>query len=230
MRSESSTHSTELPRVLNLGSGKKYVPGAVNVDVTPATNPDIVHDLNRVPWPFPDSHFREIQAFDVLEHLSDLVAVMEEIHRVCEEGALVRITTPHFSCANSYTDLTHRHHFGFFSLDHFTGVSSNDFYTSRRFRMVSRRMVFHPSLINKVVWRLAERNPQAYERSWAWAFPAWFLYFELAVSKPLADGADLDEEVHFDKAVNASRKSASNDPAAPPFFAATESARSAAGR
>jgi hypothetical protein len=174
---------TKIPRLLNLGCGKKYVPGALNVDITSSTNPDVVHNLDQCPWPFPDSHFREVQAFDVLEHLTDLIAVMEEIHRVCEDGALVRITTPHFSCANSYTDLTHRHHFGFFSLDHFTGDSYNDFYTNSRFRVRSRKMMFQPSLINKLVWRLAERNPQKYEQSWAWAFPAWYLYFELSVLK-----------------------------------------------
>jgi len=220
----------ELPRILNLGCGKKYINGAVNVDVTPATRPDVVHNLNRVPWPFPDSHFRQVQAYDVLEHLTDLLAVMEEIHRVCEDGAIVHITTPHFSSANSYTDLTHRHHFGFFSLDHFTGESHNDFYTPCRFRMVARRMIFHPSLVNKMVWRLAERNPQVYERSWAWAFPAWFLYFELEVSKPNLQGLRSGEEHHFDNAASACLNNASNDPAASPFLAATESARSAAGR
>lgn len=179
--------ATEFARVLNLGSGNKYMAGAVNIDITPATNPDLVHNLNCLPWPLPDSHFREVHAFDVLEHLTDLVAVMEEIHRVCEDGALVRITTPHFSSANSYTDLTHRHHFGYFSLDHFTGESHNDFYTDRRFHMVSRNLIFRPSLVNKIVWRMAQRRPEVYERSWAWAFPAWFLYFELAVVKAGAE-------------------------------------------
>ncbi len=184
---------TGLPRLLNLGSGKKYVQGATNVDITVATNPDVVHDLNCIPWPFPDSHFTEVLAHDVLEHLTDLVAVMEEIHRVCEDGAVVRITTPHFSSSNSYTDLTHRHHFGYFSLDHFTGESCNDFYTDRRFRMNTRKIIFHSSLMNKLVWRLAERRPDAYERSWAWALPAWFLYFELAVVKAKATiGTQVD--------------------------------------
>jgi hypothetical protein len=33
------------------------------------------------------------------------------------------------------------------------------------------------------VWRLANRYPAAYERRWAWIFPAWYLYFELEVDK-----------------------------------------------
>jgi len=37
--------------------------------------------------------------------------------------------------------------------------------------------------VNKLVRRLANRYPAAYERRWTWIFPAWFLYFELEVVK-----------------------------------------------
>ncbi len=67
---------------LNLGCGHKHLPGAINLDITTATSPDITHDLNVRPWPFPDNHFREVHAYDVIEHVDDVVAVMEEIHRI----------------------------------------------------------------------------------------------------------------------------------------------------
>ena len=39
-------------RVLNLGSGKDLsISGAVTIDKNPCTSPQIVHDLNKVPWP-----------------------------------------------------------------------------------------------------------------------------------------------------------------------------------
>ena len=171
--------------VLNLGCGRKPDPRAVNLDVTPDTRPDVVHDLNVRPWPFPDDRFGEVRMFDVIEHLGDLLAVMEELHRVCRDGAVVKITTPHFSSANSFTDPTHRHHLGWHSLDYFTGEHMHSYYTRVRFRTRARSLVFHPSLANKLVRRLANRWPAAYERRWAWLFPAWFLYFELeAVKEP----------------------------------------------
>lgn len=172
--------------VLNLGSGRKHVPGALNLDLVSDTGPDVIHDLNVRPWPLPSGQFREVLAHDVVEHLDDIVATMEEIHRVSRDGAVVRITVPHFSCANAFTDPTHRHYFGWFSLHYFTGEHQFSFYSRARFRRRTSRIVFYPTLVNKLVRRFANRYPERYERRWAWMFPAWFLYFELEVVKPSA--------------------------------------------
>ncbi|MEP6506598.1 MAG: hypothetical protein ABJC63_00120 [Gemmatimonadales bacterium] len=169
--------------VLHIGSGMKYMTDAVNLDITPSTKPDIVHDLDILPWPLPNDHFTEVRAFDVIEHLDDLVATMEEIHRVCVNGATIRITTPHFSCANAFTDITHRHYFSVASFNYFTGDNEFAFYSSKRFRRVQASIIFAPTLLNKLVWRMAARWPTEYERRWAWIFPAWFLSFELQVIK-----------------------------------------------
>jgi SAM-dependent methyltransferase len=173
-----------LPRILNLGCGRRRVDGAVNVDVTAATAPDVVHDLNVRPWPWPADSFDEILARDVIEHLDDIVATMEEIHRVARDGAVVRIAVPHFSCANAFRDVTHRHYFSWYSFHYFTGEHEFDFYSDRRFARRSTDLVFRPTLVNKVVRRLAARWPDAYEQRWAWMFPAWFLSVELQVRKP----------------------------------------------
>jgi len=169
--------------VLNLGAGKKRRSDAVNVDLVADTQPELVWDLNRLPWPLPDNHFREVNANDVLEHLDDLVRVMEEIHRVCTSGATVKITVPHYSCSNAFTDPTHRHYFSWFSFHYFTGENQWEFYTNSRFRRLSTSLYFYPGILNKLVWRLANRSPETYERHWAWIFPAWFLAFELEVIK-----------------------------------------------
>jgi SAM-dependent methyltransferase len=172
---------------LNLGCGRKYLSEALNLDFNPETNADVVHDLNQLPWPLPDNCFREVLAYDVIEHLDNFIAVMEEIHRVCQDGALVRITVPHFSGPEAYTDPTHRRYFGYLSFDYVTGEHEIEFYTRVRFKTLTRNMIFFPSLVNKLVWRLANRFPAAYERRWTWIFPAWYLYFELEVQKGAND-------------------------------------------
>lgn len=177
-----------LREVLNLGCGNKQRADAVNLDITASTSPDVVHDLNVRPWPFENDRFREVLAHDVIEHLDDVVASMEEIHRVCQDGAVIRITLPHFSSSNAFTDPTHRHYFGWFSFHYFTGEHQFSFYTDVRFRTRRSQIVFAPTLINRIVLRLANRWPAAYERRWAWMFPAWFLYFELEVIKGTGAG------------------------------------------
>lgn len=178
-----TTNTLDRRDVLNLGCGRKHLADAVNLDVTPVTNPDIVHDLNVMPWPFKDNYFNKVVANDVIEHLENVIVILEEMHRVCVDGAVIRITAPHYSCANTYTDPTHRHAFAWNSLDYFIEGAEFSFYTAARFRYRVRKMIFHPTLINRIVSRLANRFPIAYERRWAWMFPAWFLYFEMEVIK-----------------------------------------------
>ena len=170
--------------ILNLGAGNKKRADAVNLDLSADTHPDVVHDLEKRPWPFPDNTFREVHAYDVLEHLSDTLAALEELHRICQPGARVKLTVPHFSSANAFVDPTHKRFFSAQTFQYVTGEHEFSFYTRTRFRLVHRSIVFEPSLVNKVVRRLANRYPEAYERRWAWMFPAWFLYAELEVVKP----------------------------------------------
>ena len=167
--------------VLNLGCGNRHIADAVNLDITPDTNPDVVHNLNNTPWPFPDKQFERVVMLDVMEHLDDVLKTMEEIHRICKDHAILELTVPHFSCANAFTDPTHRHYFGRLSFNYFTGEHLFSFYTRKRFRGKTAQIVFKPTLLNRIVLRLANRFPEEYERRWAWIFPAWFLFFQLEV-------------------------------------------------
>ena len=106
---------------------------------------------------------------------------MEEIHRITRRGGTVEIVVPHFSCANAYTDLTHRSFFGWQSFDYLTGAHFHDFYSPHRFAIRRRRLWFKGGLVNRAAQRFAERWPERYEQRWAWMFPAWFLDFELEV-------------------------------------------------
>jgi hypothetical protein len=65
-------------KALLLGSGnskKRRINGSttcdelVTLDIDPCCKPDIVYDLNELPYPFEDGEFDEIHAYEVLEHL-----------------------------------------------------------------------------------------------------------------------------------------------------------------
>ncbi len=71
--------------VLDLGCGQRKLPGSVGVDFNQDSDADVIHDLNRFPYPFPNDQFDVVHCDGILEHLDDIVRVMEEIHR-CQAG------------------------------------------------------------------------------------------------------------------------------------------------
>jgi hypothetical protein len=94
---------------LNLGCGQNKKPGYVNVDKF--GEPDVRHDLEKFPWPWPEDSFEEVVANHVLEHLGRdpdvFIGVMKEIYRVCRGGAFVRIAVPHPRHDHFVSDPTH---------------------------------------------------------------------------------------------------------------------------
>lgn len=70
------------------------------LDVNQDCQPDVVHDLNEIPYPFEDNSFDEIFASEVLEHLGrqgDHVAFFaqfSEIHRIMKPDAYLVASVP----------------------------------------------------------------------------------------------------------------------------------------
>ena len=95
---------------LNLGAGHKLYPGFLNVDHDPKTRPDFLVDLEAGAWPFPDNSVTEVRAHHVLEHLGDpgFFTFLQELYRVCEDGAIISIRVPHHRHDTFLNDPTHR--------------------------------------------------------------------------------------------------------------------------
>ena len=81
---------------LNMGSGEDKRPGWVNVDNRPEVKPDVVWDLEKFPYPFPDNSAEEIMWKDSLEHLSWRVVdkALRETFRILKPGGRVYIQCP----------------------------------------------------------------------------------------------------------------------------------------
>ncbi|MGA2083833.1 MAG: glycosyltransferase [Holophaga sp.] len=96
---------------LNLGCGQEHLPGWVNVDQFPAARPDLVLDLERLPWPFRDGCAEEVLLKHVLEHLGrdseTFLGILKELYRVCAPDARVRILVPHPRHRDFLQDPTH---------------------------------------------------------------------------------------------------------------------------
>src|SRR3712207_4562013 len=89
--------SARPPKILDIGCGRNKTPGAVGLDSNPRSCADVIHDLDSVPYPFPDNEFDLIVGNQIIEHVGDVLAVVAELHRIAKPGGLIRLDTPHYS-------------------------------------------------------------------------------------------------------------------------------------
>lgn len=112
-------------RELLLGCGSKRVkeitlPGRsegwsnlTTVDINPDHKPDIVHDLNELPYPFEDNSFDEIHAYEVMEHLGRqgdyrwFFAQWDELYRILKPDGQFYGTSPIWASPWAWGDPGH---------------------------------------------------------------------------------------------------------------------------
>ncbi len=96
---------------LNLGCGSNKLEGYVNVDKYDTYKPDIVHDLEKFPYPFKDNSVSHILLSHVLEHLGQnpdvFNSIIKELYRICSNKALIDIRVPHPRHDDFLSDPTH---------------------------------------------------------------------------------------------------------------------------
>jgi hypothetical protein len=87
------------------------MPGYVNVDLSPACNPDVLCDLEVFPWPWGDNSVDGVLFNHSLEHLGEhskvFLGMMKELYRICRNGAEIEINVPHPRHDNFISDPTH---------------------------------------------------------------------------------------------------------------------------
>lgn len=130
-----------MARVLDVGCGPSKYPGAIGVDMNPATAADVLCHLDRGHLPFADNSFDQVRAVHLIEHVEDVIATMEELHRVARPGGTIFVVTPHYTDASSYTDPTHRRHLSSDSFHYFypEGLHGSQMWYSRA-RLRERRL------------------------------------------------------------------------------------------
>jgi len=108
------------PRRINLGSGKDYRPGWINIDIEARLLPDHVCDLSRQiefplrldgglgkPRVLSRGSIDRVMANDVLEHVPDLQRLMKNILDLLAEGGEFHITVPYDLSLGAWQDPTH---------------------------------------------------------------------------------------------------------------------------
>lgn len=131
---------------LNLGCGNDIRPGYVNHDIARhRPEVDVVHDLRTLPWPWQDGVAAEIQLMDVVEHLPDVVAVIDECWRILAPGGVLHVSVPHYESENAWIDPTHRRGFHLDSFDYFDPAThwgaTFGFYTPRKWQIQHKELL-----------------------------------------------------------------------------------------
>lgn len=93
---------------INIGGGYKRYEGFLNVDFDTLTNPDFVVNLETDTFPIEDSTVSEVKAYHILEHIGPgFFHLMQELYRICENGAILDIQVPHHRHEIFFGDASH---------------------------------------------------------------------------------------------------------------------------
>jgi len=143
------------PLYLDIGCGKRQVKkkeGYIGIDKNPNVNPDVVRDIEKG-LPFCDNSVDGIFTSHTLEHIEDLVFVMEEMWRVCKPGAKIEIRVPHYKEIGAWRDPLHKRFFTEQTFQYFCGYPDKylgyDF--KCRFRIVKQEVSRDVHVILEVV-------------------------------------------------------------------------------
>lgn len=189
--------------IVNLGCGKTRIPGSIGVDRVRIENfVDIVHDLDKTPYPFKNNSIDEIHFYHVLEHLQQPIKKLEEIHRILKPGGTLYMRVPHFSSLGAFTDLTHIRPFGYMSFDCLQESDYHHFYTNAEFKIVKKEIKYLGLYPNEGIYEkyihpnscpaiarpfvrllnlLIDLSPMFFERVWCyWVGGATEVYIILA--------------------------------------------------
>lgn len=161
---------------LNIGCGAKKLDGYINIDVSKKHKPDIVADMRQLP--FKSNSVDEIYADNVLEHMSDFVGAMKEMHRVLKKGGKLFIIVPAPTVVSAYIP-QHQHYFSYTSFMPFELGDVHDDYYDFHFSKVMTRYTFE--FINRIIQPLTDSgHVWVYERTFlSHLFPAVELRAEL---------------------------------------------------
>jgi SAM-dependent methyltransferase len=148
--------ANDLVLKLDIGSGKIKREGFIGIDISSGAFIDVRADLERG-LPFQDNTFSEIWMNHVFEHLSDPVHSMDEIWRVCKDGATVEIRGPHFSSPHLvWSDPTHKRGLSLSTFQYFDGTCH---YAKAKFRINSCLLIRGNTSFHNVGFRI-----------WYWPF------------------------------------------------------------
>jgi SAM-dependent methyltransferase len=101
-------------RVKQFHLGESEWKELITLDINEDHNPDVVHDLEVLPYPFEDNQFDEIHAYEVLEHTGAqgdykfFFAQFSELWRILKPDGVLYATVPEWKSIWAWGDPSHK--------------------------------------------------------------------------------------------------------------------------
>ena len=159
---------------------------------------NLVLDLNRFPYPFPDNYFDYLYCSHVLEHLGNFNAVITELYRIAKPGAQLEVRAPFFLSTKYYGEPDHRIPFSIRTFDNYEHVEPErlrfyekwklghrtNYGSPARFRMLAKKFNYSNFAILRWLNWFINLEPVLFERFCASVLPPEEVLFHLEVVKP----------------------------------------------
>lgn len=115
--------------ILDLGCGPHKRLGAFGFDRRPQPGVNVACNIED-PLPLQNECADLVYMSHVIEHVTNLIGLMEEVYRVCKPGAVVEIVVPYYTSRGAFRDPTHVRYitedtFQYFELPTDYGIRTN---------------------------------------------------------------------------------------------------------
>lgn len=144
---------------VNLGCGRDIMAGAINLDRVQLPGVDVVCDLGKSQLPFDDDSIDVFYAYHLLEHLPNLLDVVEELWRCAKPDGRLMVRVPHGASNDADEDPTHvrrffEHSWGYFSQPYYWRADYNyagDWQCERIVLLVDAEKYGNSTDVNEVI-------------------------------------------------------------------------------
>ncbi len=179
---------------INLGCGRDYRKGWINVDFNKEVKTDVYADFTKK-LPFKNNYADLILLDNVLEHVArdKFLYFVDELYRVSKPGAVIRIYVPHYSGMYAFKHPTHYNYFGIGTFDLMMPekIFNGERYNKARFHLRREKLFFfHHNLVSfKFLSRLPINFLFNFGRNWQHLMERFQffgfdeIYYELQVVK-----------------------------------------------
>ena len=121
---------------LNFGCARKILKDYINIDLYQLKGVDVVLDMDKFPYKFPDNYADKIICESTMQFVKDITPVMAEFYRILKPNGVLFLHVPHFTSKNTWKNPYHRRGFTYNTFDFYQKPKYH--YTDWKFRKIKK--------------------------------------------------------------------------------------------